>query len=1713
MSSFGFALGASNLNMSIEPAALDQVVPVKKKRRQESPSLAHVVGLGASAGGLEALRPLIAGLKPGGACSFIVAQHMAPQYESILTNLLMRETTMTVVTAVHQQKLEPDTIYVTPPDKDIAVKRGRITLRPAAATGPKPSIDALFASLAESYGDRAVGVILSGTGSDGTHGCRSIKCVGGLIITQDLKTAKHDGMPSSVVRSGLSDIQLPVEEIAERLNHLAQQRNLESAVVETSVKGASESSYRFLLDLVYRTSQVDFSQYKEATLSRQIQRRMKALSISTLDAYTAYAQENRDELLKLHQHFLISVTSFFRDPAVFAALGEVIRDIVSGKSNGDCVRIWVPGCATGEEVFSIAMLVAEALGARLGDVTAKIFATDIDQPATEIARHGIYPASSVEQVPKEFRERYLISEGRQVRICKMVRDMCIFSRQDLVLDPPFLRMDLVACRNVLIYFKPGLQEEIISKLHYALNPNGVLLLGRSESFAGSSRHLFSTVDSKQRLFRKRQYTGNRTKLAKIQPFTLNPIQVPPAARERIRSLSDSIQDELLRLYAPASILMTQNLEPLQLFGNAKRYLQVPDGVADFSVLSLCPPPLRTELRTLLQQIAHDTEGDVTGFPVDVMVDNVSIRVRMRIRNVNGQSASERALLLCFEEQPSITALVSLDNIDTIDERQKEHLSTLQEELLGTREHLQAVLEEMHTTNEEFQSLNEELQSSSEELQASNEELQTTNEELQATNEELTTLNDELQARSAELVHLNETLINIQNSIQVGMVLVDRQLRVTRYTPLAVRIFGLLPGDLGQSLLGLPSYPYLPRLREYIEKVIATSQVITEHTQVGEVHYLMQISPYLSETGVNGGAVLAFTDVSELRRVEHAFLEQERRFRNIFENVPTSIWQVNWGSVSAFIDELRASGVADVGAYFRANPQAVIKTMTSIAVLEVNQWTLRMFSAAGREELAEHLGKVFESDESRIGLASLLTAYAVGKRSFNCEMKLNTLNGELLTVLLSIVFPKDPSNFVLMNIVDVSDLRRAESALHESEERFDLILRTTPHGMLVVAEDGSIVRSNAMAQRTFGYSDQEMTALSVEDLIEDGFREAHHALRLSYQHQPRARSMGDGTLFSARHKEGRMVPVEISLSPLHIGADPYVIANIVDVSERLRAEKELRERDLQYRMVIDTSPDGFLMADRDGLVLEVNEAYCHRFKFSIDRLGSCYLSDLILEKEVNSWQQRIALISNGGGDRFEATYIGKNGEEYPIEVTLSYADINGGRIYAFVRDISARKTAEAEIKNLAYYDFLTGLPNRRLLLDRVRQAMAVSHRTNRYGALLFIDIDNFKQLNDTLGHETGDLLLAEVGKRLLQCVRAGDTVARFGGDEFVVMLEGLLENRDVAALQTEVAGSRIVQGLSQPYQLNGHEYHCTPSIGISLFYRHETSVDDLLKQTDLAMYQAKAAGRNAMRFFDEQMQANIDARAHLEAQLRKAIQNDDLQLHYQPQVDVDGVIVGAEALVRWQHMDLGLIMPSSFIPLAEGTSLILVLGQRVIQKACETLALWATNPLTEKLVVSVNVSARQFRAHEFVRTVQGALEQTGAPPNRLLLELTESLLVDDLEDTRSKIETLRAMGVRFSLDDFGTGYSSLSYLKRLPLDQLKIDRAFVTDMLTNHNDMAIVRALVALGNSLGLYVIAEGIETKEQWEFVAREGCKGGQGYFFGKPMPLAEFDDMMRFEH
>jgi diguanylate cyclase (GGDEF)-like protein/PAS domain S-box-containing protein len=681
------------------------------------------------------------------------------------------------------------------------------------------------------------------------------------------------------------------------------------------------------------------------------------------------------------------------------------------------------------------------------------------------------------------------------------------------------------------------------------------------------------------------------------------------------------------------------------------------------------------------------------------------------------------------------------------------------------------------------------------------------------------------------------------------------------------------------------------------------------------------------------------------------------------------------------------------------------------------------------------------------------------------------------------------------------LRQAQMALEEARDRYLDLYEFAPVGYLTLSAEGVIDAINLTGAKLLGAERRQLLLHPFVTRVAPEDRDAwlrqfenvkQHAAHLGME---LALLRGDGTQFHAQ-LDGVPHTFDVCGTALRLAFS--------DISARKQAEDELR-----IAAVAFSTQNGMTITDPEAVILRVNSAFERLTGYSADEAVGKSMSLLKSGRHDPLFYQRMwQALHQEGQWKGEIWNRRKSGQVYAemLSIAAIVAPERGITHYvANFSDITEDKEAEAEIHRLAYYDALTNLPNRRLLQDRLVQAVASTARSGQYGAVFFIDLDNFKALNDTRGHDVGDLLLVEVAHRLRAGVRECDTVARLGGNEFVVLLENLGAEIHEAAALAKNLGEKLHLSIDQPFSLKGYEYHCQISIGVSLFHLGDT-VEDLFKHADLALYQAKNAGRNLLRFFDPAMQAELDQRSALEAELRKAIERRQLRLHYQPQVDAEGYLIGVEALLRWQHPKRGLVPPDEFIALAEETGLILPLGLWVLETACAQLAVWAADATTRELRIAVNVSARQFRQAGFVAQVQQVLAASGAAATRLKLELTESVVLEDVANTIDKMTAIKRLGVSFAMDDFGTGYSSLAYLAQLPLDQIKIDRSFVRDLPGSRNDETIARTIISMSRGLAMDVIAEGVETEAQRYFLEMHGCHAYQGYLFSRPLPIDELE-------
>jgi two-component system CheB/CheR fusion protein len=835
-------------------------------------ALTRVVGIGASAGGLEALQEFLAPLKPDGT-AFVIAQHLAPDHPSLIVELLSRCTPVQVLEAIDGEPLRPGTVVIGPPNRDLTIEGDRVRLvEPAERLGPSPNIDLLFESLAAEWGQQSVAVVLSGTGSDGSRGLRSIRSAGGLTLVQSPQSARFDGMPRAAIALGSVDLVADATALGEQLAGLTP----ESGALGEGLPLADHEALPTITARLKRATGIDFSGYKESTLSRQVQRRMAIRQMSTINAYLAVLLDDAEEAHALTNNLLVTVTSFFRDPGAFDTLREELATYLARPDTPDVLRVWVPGCATGEEVYSIAMLVSEALG-RPTDLLRhlKIFGTDLDDASLMVARRAVYPLSAVAHIPATLREAYTKEAAEGFQIADVIRECTVFARHDVGADPPFPRIDLVSCRNTLIYFQTPLQDRVLAVFGFALRPGGLLFLGSAENLDPKSSG-FRIVDADHRIFTR---TGQA-----FPPFTQGPTgppdRVAPIDRRGIRSaraplaMTSALEQQVglleavLRQAGKAFLALDDEHRLIEVVGDVGPYCRVAEGRMTGAVVSFLRPELQDEARALLLLCRADPQPVVGR---SVRLDGLDRAVHMVAARIQLEEATFTVLVF----EPDATDAAAPPSVDRGTGFDRE-VRRLEHELLVSQDTLRRSMAELQAVNEELEASSEELQAASEELQASNEELQASNEELLATNEELGTLNQELTLRGHDLEGLNIDLENIQSSLSQGMVIVDRDLKVTRFTPIAVRVFALMDADIGRLLLSVPTTVPIPGLAAALRSVAAGAPRMSIEAGDDHVTYLVQVLPYQAPDGRRLGAIVTLTDVSEmvdLRTIaEHAFNE-------------------------------------------------------------------------------------------------------------------------------------------------------------------------------------------------------------------------------------------------------------------------------------------------------------------------------------------------------------------------------------------------------------------------------------------------------------------------------------------------------------------------------------------------------------------------------------------------------------------------------------------------------------------------------------------------------------------------------------------------------------------------------------------------------------------------------------------------------------------------
>jgi len=1089
-----------------------------------------IVGIGASAGGLDAFKRLLSSIPENSGMAYVLVQHLDPSHESILPEILQRVTKIPVFEITDDIHLAPDHIYIIPSNKILTSTDGVLQLTPRDKKILNLSVDIFFTSLADVHKEFAVGVVLSGTGSDGTLGLKAIKAHGGISIAQDEESAAYDGMPQSAILAGVVDFILAPEKIPERLLHI--NSTFRDAHIfkqeDEEVPKDDEAIFKQIISLLRQRSGVDFTFYKQPTIRRRIARRIAITKQSNLASYLKAFRTDRAEQDALFQDILIPVTSFFRDPKTFQFLENTIMpSLFKNKAKEEPLRIWIAGCSSGEEAYSLAITIHEYINAHKKEgLNIQLFASDISEKAIFTARKGIYSKAEVEKLSQERIKNYFIKKNDGYEINKIIRDMCVFAPHNFLKDPPFAKMDLISCRNVLIYMDSFLQKKALNTFHYALKENGVLMLGKSESTSNVSE-LFSPVDTHEKIYFRKPLPGrfmhismeSKEEALRIKSQTVSKTE---ATQTDFRK---SAEDILLSKYTPASVVVNEQMDIVHFHGTITPFLEQPQGKPTFNLLKMANEGLAFELRNAIHKVKL-REVAITKENISIIIKGKQFLVNIEIVPLTDTVDLHYLILFTKTAVPVVEEkkrATSRKVSDTL--KQVEQLEKL---LAHTREDMRSVTEDMEATNEELQSANEELQSSNEEMQSLNEEMETSKEELQSTNEELIIVNQELMDKQEQLNAARLYSDSIVSTIRHPLIVLDRSLRIKTANDAFYKEFKTTETEtMGKLLYEIQHNQWDDnQMRALLENILPKKETIVDleliikFPFIGLRHILINARQIKNEKTAEHLILLAIDDITEKSLAEEHIKQSEEMFKSIFEN-----------SLAAVI-------VADDrGNYLSVNKAASELLEYSInELLQMNVGSLKMIEQPGAaNRFEEYIRKGLETGEFVFITKNGTTKYAQYHAT------------------------RIRADFNLSILMDITELKETEEKLKESEKRFRNILESAPDGIVVIDHNKIIQMVNVQTEKLFGFSREEMINKELRILIPDRFHKSHSEYENQFIAEPKPRSMGVGKELIGKRKDGSEFSIEVSLSPLYQGKNKEtILATIRDITEQKRSSKDLKE---------------------------------------------------------------------------------------------------------------------------------------------------------------------------------------------------------------------------------------------------------------------------------------------------------------------------------------------------------------------------------------------------------------------------------------------------------------------------------------------------------------------------------------------------------------------------
>lgn len=1091
-----------------------------------------IVGVGASAGGLDPICTLFHSMSTQPGMAFVVIQHLDPDAKSSLPEIIAGITKLPVLTVQDGVKVERNKVYILPPKKCVVMRDGHLSLLPRQpdVRGINLPIDVFLSSLAEQEGSSAIGVILSGFGSDGARGVKAIHAEGGLTFAQDSESSKFDSMPTSAVSTGCIDFILPPNQIATELERigrhpaLAPEAGAHAAVEPSKPEPEDEQDLRSIFSLLMKSGGVNFTDYKEPTIRRRIQRRMILLKLDTLHQYTQFLESDPHELDALYNDVLIKVTNFFRDPEVFEALQKsIIPKVLDTVDAQSPLRVWVAACSTGQEAYSLAMAIIECLPPKQANREIQIFATDVCPDSIRIARAAVYGIEIETEVSAERLERFFDKTDKGYRIKKFVRDVCVFAHHNLITDPPFSGLDLVSCRNVLIYLNQPTQKRVFPVFHYALKPSGYLLVGKSET-AGVASEFFKIVDSKNKIYSRNPAKSAHFFSTPVEFFEKN-IRTSQQPTNRLETYDEStIIKEADRLIlsklAPAGFVVNADMDIIQIRGDTNDYCTFSSGLPSFNLMKIVREELALPLRHLIRSVAKSGVG-ATRENVSILLNKKPVVLRIQVSPLHSYAAFRKHYVIVISKQfaaSGVGAKGKKKKVNVVEQSQVE-LGEIEYELGEAKAQLRSVIEQFETTNEELKSSNEEIISSNEELQSTNEELQTAKEETQSANEELTTLNEELQRRNSEMGVVNDDLLNLLSSTRIPIIMLDRDLNIRRYTPQASKLFKIVATDIGRQIGDIKASFDTNLLektaREVIDSVQARDKEIID--EQGRFFW-MHIRPYRTSDNRIDGVVFTFLDLTQKKKVENQLRDSEQMFREMFDGAPFGI---------AIIDDTKR-------------------------FVRVNEALAAMFGYSQRELLALSVGELSLREESTQADERLKRLFSGELDDFSIEKQYMRKNGTSFwasVVASTVRSPDGKVVYALGMIQDIEERRQLRDTLQS-------IVEAAPNAIVVADATGGLKFVNSEAEQLFGYQDDELIGSHWDRLVPEEKRTAYREYSLAYLSHPVVQTLGLTESLYVITKGGHKIPVEVSLSPITTAKGVLVVASIRDISARLEGERRL-----------------------------------------------------------------------------------------------------------------------------------------------------------------------------------------------------------------------------------------------------------------------------------------------------------------------------------------------------------------------------------------------------------------------------------------------------------------------------------------------------------------------------------------------------------------------------